>query len=376
MAIASTAGRHLLHIFPTFAVGGVQNRIVRVINGLGRKFRHTVVAMDGNFAAAGQLHAGLELAFETVALRKTGFLSLSNLGLARGALRRLRPDLLLTYNWGTTEWALADRAPRICAHIHFESGFGPDESPRRQLWRRVVARYFFLSGCRHVVVPSNTLYEVATRIWRIPATRLLYIPNGVDCGRFVGPPDIAFLAALGIPDSVPVIGTVAALRPEKNLLRLIRVFAAVPCEVGAWLVIVGDGPEMGALKAAAASDGVSDRVVFAGHMSNPEEILGRFDVFALTSDTEQMPNAVLEAMAAGLAVAATDVGDTKRMLCADNARFVVPANDEGALTAAVLRLLQDRSLAKRIGRANRQRAQTELSFDTMVARYEELYSGD
>lgn len=374
MAIVSTTNRHLLHVFPTFSVGGVQNRIVRVVNGLGRKFRHTVVAMDGDFGAAANLNTGLELAFETIALRKTGFLSVSNLTLARATLRRLQPDLLLTYNWGTTEWALADRSPQICPHIHFESGFGPDESPRRQLWRRIVARHFFLSGCRHVAVPSNTLYEVATRIWHIPSARLLYIPNGVDCRRFAVPPDVAFLATLGIPDSVPVIGTIAALRPEKNLLRLIRVFARLPGEIGARLVIAGDGPELGALRAAAASAGVSSRTVFAGYVGDPARILGRFDVFAISSDTEQMPNAVLEAMAAGLAVSATDVGDIKWMVCAENVPFVVPANDEPALAAAVLHLLRDRPLASRIGRANRDHAVTEFGVDKMVARYDELYS--
>ena len=81
-----------------------------------------------------------------------------------------------------------------------------------------------------------------------------------------------------------------------------------------------------------------------------------------------------ELMAAGLAVSATDVGDVKRMLCAENVPFVVPANDEGALAASVLCLLRDRTLASRIGRANRDRAQAEYGIDRMVARYDELYS--
>jgi glycosyltransferase involved in cell wall biosynthesis len=157
-------------------------------------------------------------------------------------------------------------------------------------------------------------------------------------------------------------------------MRLIRVFATLPADIGARIVIAGDGPEMGKLKAAAASAGVASRTIFAGHVKDPSRILGRFDVFATSSDTEQMPNAVLEAMAAGLALSATDVGDIKRMLCAANAPFVVPANDEDAFAASVLRLLRERPLASRIGRANRDRAQTEFGIDRMVTRYDELYS--
>jgi glycosyltransferase involved in cell wall biosynthesis len=224
------------------------------------------------------------------------------------------------------------------------------------------------------VVPSATLCDVAVRIWRMSPDRVLYIPNGVDCDRFLTAPDATLVAALGIPEDVPVIGTVAILRPEKNLKRMIRAFAALPRELDARLVIVGDGPEQSALKMAADALNVAGSVVFAGHTGDPSKILGRFDLFLLSSDTEQMPNSVLEAMAAGLAVAATDVGDVKRMLSAENAGFVVPTHDENALSAAIHCLLRDRELAARIGRSNRERVRAEFSLGVMANRYEELYA--
>jgi glycosyltransferase involved in cell wall biosynthesis len=88
-----------------------------------------------------------------------------------------------------------------------------------------------------------------------------------------------------------------------------------------------------------------------------------------------MPNSILEAMAAGLAIAGTDVGDVKRMLSSENTSFVVPANDEAALTSALLRLLWDRALSQHVGSANRDRARADFGFDVMVARYDRLYSG-
>jgi len=366
---------HLVHVFPTFTVGGVQHRIIRVAKALRGKYRHTVIALDGNFEAAAGLEDDPIFSFEAIPVVKSAFISLRNLVRARETLRRLQPDLLLTYNWGAVEWALANRAPKFCRHLHLESGFGPDESPEHQLWRRAKARRLLLSQCDRIVVPSLVLHDIVTRVWQLSPDKVRYLPNGVDCSRFAKGPDNDIVAALGIPSSAVVVGTVAALRREKNLLRLLRVFAALPRDLDAQLVIVGDGPERTALAQAAASLDVSSRVVFAGAMANPERILPRFDVFALTSDTEQMPNSVLEAMAAGLAVAATDVGDVRRMLAPENADFVVPVDDEAAMTHGLLRLLRDRTLSVRIGRANQERVRREYALEHMVERYDALFSG-
>ena len=219
------------------------------------------------------------------------------------------------------------------------------------------------------------LYDLVADVWRLSRGRVLYLPNGIDCSRYARAEDAALIAALGIPNGYPVIGTVTVLRREKNLLRLVRAFAALPHDLEARLVIVGDGPERMSLAHAASAANVADRVIFTGAVADPARLLGRFAVFAITSDTEQMPNAVLEAMAAGLAIAATDVGDVKRMVSPENAEFVVPLEDEAGLTSALGRLLRDRALSTRIGGANQLRVRAEYSLDAMVARYDALFSG-
>lgn len=367
--------RHLFHVFPTLAVGGSQRRFVQLANVLGAEYRHSILAMDGDFAAARGLEHGVAYALETIPVRKGASISLANLRNARRLLRSIMPDVLVTYNWGTIEWAIANRLPAMCRHIHVEDGFGPEESPDRQLWRRAKARHLLLAQCYRVIVPSMVLRDLAIRLWRLPPGKIQYLPNGIDCRRFAAPPDAALAARLGIGDAGLVVGTVAALRPEKNLMRLIRVFALLARDIEAQLVIVGDGPEGPAIAQAAADLGVAARVVFTGALDRPERLLGRFDVFALTSDTEQMPYSVLEAMAAGLPVAATDVGDVKRMVAPENAEFVVPAADEESLRQRVLRLLQDPSLRARVGNANRQRAGAEYALDQMIERYDDLFSG-
>jgi glycosyltransferase involved in cell wall biosynthesis len=308
-------------------------------------------------------------------VRKHGFISLANVRHARRLLRRLEPDLLLTYNWGATEWALADRMPQRCRYIHVEDGFAVDESPERQHWRRVIARRLLLRHCERVIVPSLTLRDLATRWWRLPETRVFYIPNGIDCERFAAPPDTDYLGQLGIASGDAVVGTVAGLRPEKNLRRLVRAFSTLPRELAAKLVIVGDGPERARIAAVAAEHGLANQLVLTGRLAKPERILGRFDVFALSSDTEQMPNSILEAMAAGLAVAATDVGDVKRVLAPENGGFVVPRADEAALAASMRTLLQNRAERARIARANRERVRAHYALATMVARWDAVFAG-
>ena len=352
--MAGTRAPVLLHVFPTFAVGGAQARLAAVANRFGGAWHHAVIAMDGNLACRERLAPELDASFPAVEVRKGDIAG--NVLRFRAVLAALRPHRLVTHNWGSIEWAMANalrpgRHLSRLAHIHIEDGFGPDES-RAQLPRRVTTRRWVLARST-VVLPSRTLCAIARDIWRLPAAGLRYIPNGVDLDRF---------AADGVrpasPPTLnpPVIGTVAALRPEKNLGRLLRAFALVdaPCR----LAVVGDGAERRPLEALAATLGIAARVDFLGHRADPARLYRGFDIFALSSDTEQMPLTVLEAMAAGLPVAATDVGDVAAMLAPENLPCVT-APDPAALAAALTALVTRPTLRLALGAANRARAERD-----------------
>ncbi len=361
---------HLVHVFPTFGLGGVQLRISTVLNRLGQRYRHTIVATDGCFDSRTRLDPSLEVAFTSVV---TSCNSLpTTLRQLRRHLRSLRPDLLLTYNWGAVEWGLANGLLPICRHVHFESGFGPEEADR-QMMRRVLFRRLALARSERLVVPSQTLVEIATKIWRIPREKVLYVPNGVDCDRFAARPGPDALPGFKPNPNELVIGTVAPLRAEKNLDRLMRAFAGVRGHPSIRLVIVGDGPERSRLVELARELETVDRVLLAGHIENVEEVLGLFDIFALSSDTEQMPNSLLQAMAAGLPVVATDVGDVARILSPENRRFVVARDNGAAFGSALTTLLSDGSLRGYLGRRNRMHVRSHYGFDRMVQAYEKIF---
>lgn len=362
--------RTLLHVFATFAAGGPQLRFAQIANHFGRAYRHVIVAMDGVTDAMERLAPELDVELLGVSVQ-SGY-SWTNLRMFRRILARVRPDLLVTSNWGSIEWAIANLDSGV-HHLHLEDGFGPEETDR-QLFRRVWTRRLVLRRST-VVVPSRTLYAVARDVWRLPASRLFYVPNGIDCDRFDTIPDVVFAAAAGIKSDVPVIGTVARLRPEKNLRRLIDAFAEVLRRRPAILAIVGDGPERPALLARASELGIDNSVVFTGMCPNPERLLPSFAVFAVSSDTEQMPLSVLEAMAAGRPVAATDVGDLRHMVAEENRPFVTGKNMT-KLSWAILGLLDDPVRAAAIGAANARRARQLFEQKVFLAQYQRLFDGE
>jgi len=359
----------LLHAFSTFAIGGPQTRFAAIVNHFGRRYRHAIVAMDGNYSCRERLKPGLDIDFPLGAPIKSSVLG--NISFIRRFLRQMNPDLLVTYNWGAIDWAMANTLnpviPRpLIRHIHAEDGFGPQEKDR-QLMRRVMIRRLYLRRST-VVVPSQTLRRIATEVWRLDPERILYIANGVAASS-ASPPCGQFQAAA---DGTPCVGTVAALRPEKNLGRLLRAFRRVTDKIEATLVVVGDGPDRPNLERLSGELGLQHSVRFLGHVEQPQRLYPTFDVFALSSDTEQMPITVLEAMAASLPVVAPDVGDIGLVVAHEN-KPLITANNEEALAEALLCLLHDAGLGRRIGIANRLRASHDFSQEAMFRAYQRLF---
>ncbi len=365
--------RTLLHVFSTLEIGGPQIRFAQLANHFGRKYRHVILAMDGVTDALALIADDVDVRLIEAPVRRGHGVgaAVENVRRFHGILRAVRPELLITANWGAMEWALANLERRV-AHLHLEDGFGPDEA-FRQIPRRVWARRLLLRRSA-VLVPSQTLYRIARDTWRLPERRLLYVPNGVDCDRFGIPYDREFAAAVGIRAGIPVIGTVAGLRSEKNLGRLLDAFALIARERAMQLVIVGDGPERGELTARAERLGVQQSVIMTGACAAPERLLPRFDVYAVSSDTEQMPLSVLEALAAARPLAATDVGDIRAMVDPENHPFLV-ARDTVALAGAMRALIEKPDAAAAIGAANARRARMVFDKRFMFAAYERLFDG-
>jgi glycosyltransferase involved in cell wall biosynthesis len=371
---AASQPLRILHAHSTFSLGGKEARAVRLMNVFGDAAEHVVLsAMPGEYAAGQALASGVRAAFPADAPPLAGPPSLARLLRLARYMRGF--DLVLTYNWGAFDMVMARRLFssifQLPPLIHHEDGFNADEAvalnPRRNLYRRIG-----LGAAFRLVVPSQRLEAIARRDWRQRPERIARIPNGIAVDLYRKPPEEDAIAGFERAPGEILIGTIAGLRKVKNLPRLVRAFAAMRVK-NARLVIVGSGPESEGIAAEARSCGVSGRVLMPGFLAEPSRYVGLFDIFALSSDSEQFPIALVEAMAAGLPAVATAVGDVRAIVSSDNQPMIVEPGDEAAFAAALDGLAERSDLRRAIGLANRERAAADYDEAGMIARYAALY---
>ena len=360
---------HILHVHGSFNLGGKEARAVQLMNIWGDKARHSIVSADPEaMGARAAIDPGVAVDFPD-GPSFAGKPGLARYRVITAFLKRF--DLILTYNWGSMDAVMAHRLAGASAGlpplIHHEDGFNADEAVRlktkRNLFRRIA-----LQRAHGMVVPSARLETIARTVWKQPAHKVHLIRNGIDVARYAPPPAPDAIPGLRRSPGKLLVGTLAGLRPVKNIPRLVRAVAAHKDRLQ--LVVVGEGPEHDAILAEAARQGMGD-IHMAGFMDRPWRFVGLFDIFALSSDSEQFPISLVEAMAAGVPVASMDVGDVANMVATANQPYVVA--DEVGLADALGALAADADLRATLGAANRDRATRDYAEKTMVAAYAALY---
>lgn len=394
-----------LHVFATLGAGGPQVRAMQLLRHLGPGIEHVLVAMDGCTDVLAQAPAGATVRVLPAPARGG---VLANVKALQALLAAERPDLVLTYNWGAIEAAWAARRLRLPL-VHHEDGFLPDEAQRRHA-RRSWLRWWVLKGTP-VVVPSAVLQRIAVGEWGLRAREVHHLVNGVDLARFVpraagglaaangpgaaaaagSPAKSATASAAARPAASPaaaspaaaspaaspaaarplVVGTVGGLRPEKDHATLLAAFAQCPDTTR--LQIVGGGPLDAPLRSQAHALGIADRVQFVGPVADTAPCYAQFDVFVLSSRTEQLPLVLLEAMACGLPVVATDVGDVRATLPYDAGPCIAPPADADALASSLRLLLGNQGLRASLGQKNRQVVAERFAAGACLQRFVDLY---
>jgi len=364
----------LLHLHSSFNAGGKELRAARLMNLFGPEIAHTVVSAEaGAMGARGAVGAGLDVAYpdDFPALAgRPGFGRLMRIARAMQGF-----DLVLTYNWGAMDAVMAHTlfatALALPPLVHHEDGFNEDEAAglkRSRNWYRRIA----LGRAGALVVPSERLEAIALGPWVQPRWRVRRIANGIDTAAYAATPRADAIPRVVKRKGERWLGTLAGLRAVKNLPRLVRAFSFLPEE---WqLVILGEGPEREAIREAASALDISHRVHLPGFVASPAAAVGLFDLFALSSDSEQFPLSVVEAMAAGVAVAAPDVGDIAAMVAPENRPFIVPAGREDLFADALIELAGNEALRARIGAANRERARAQFDEAAMLGAYRRTYA--
>jgi len=359
----------IVHVVHSLGVGGLENGVVNLVEGVQPGFRHAIVCLTTDGPLRWRLAPGVQVS--TVG-KRPGHDVRAFARLVR-RLREIRPDIVHSRNWATFDAVPAAWLARVPVVIHGEHGRDIGDPEGRNARRNRIRRALAPMVTRFVTV-SHDLRRWLLTVVGIPAAKVVTICNGVDTDRFAEGDPTGARAALGLPLDRPIVGTVGRLDPVKDQAALVHAFARVRRDhPGAVLVIAGDGPCRADLEALVGTLGLGTDVRLLGERKDIPQVLRAMDVFVLPSIAEGISNTILEAMATGLPVVATRVGGTPELV--DHARtgILVAAGDPEALAAAISAYVGDPPCRREHGRAARRLAVARFGLATMRQTYASLY---
>ena len=367
----------ICHVIYRLDYGGLENGLINVINRLPEdRYRHVIITLAGFSDYSARLRDGIDL--ECID-KKVGLDFGMYVRLWR-RFRELRPMVVHTRNLATLESQLPALLAGVRCRVHGEHGRDVHDLDNTRSRYRVLRKIFSFIVQRYISV-SRELEDYLTGEVGIAASRVTRISNGVDTDKFHPPTDNrhAVLAEAPFdPAGRTIIGTIGRMQPVKDQITLAKAFIElVRAHPHGWdlfaLVMVGDGPLREDSIELFKTAGILDLTWLPGSRDDTPELLRAFDIFALPSLAEGISNTILEAMATGLPVVATDVGGNAELVVNGETGSLVPRANPDVLAAAIRAYAEDIVLRVAHGKAGRQRVGDRFSLDGMVEQYERIY---
>jgi glycosyltransferase involved in cell wall biosynthesis len=361
----------LAYVVHSLSPGGTERLVVEMALAFATEFDVRVYTLDAPGAWADRLQSsGVPV---TGLGRRPGV----DLTVSRRLARLLRDsDARIVHAHQCSAWfyaalaRYANRRPRLLLEEH--GRFWPEQENTRRRWFNRLAVVPMTD--RFVAVSQDIAQRLAT-YEGVPRARIEVVPNGVSPAE---PCDAAERArrraALGVRDDEFLVGAIGRLDPIKNLPMLLDAVGAAAREVDRLrAVLVGDGPQRAALEAGLQQAGLAGRVIVAGHRDDARALLPCFDLYALTSFSEGMSVALLEAMSAGVPAAVTAVGANAELVSDGETGWVVGSDDRAALTGVLRAAAGDRSECLRRGSAARRCFEQRYTMPAMLDAYRGIY---
>ena len=367
----------IAHVIYHLAVGGLENGLVNLINHLPReRFRHAIICLTDYTEFRSRIRNPDVSVY--VLHKRPGndvriYLKLWQL------FHELKPDIVHTRNLATLEAQLPALLAGVPCRIHGEHGRDISDLDGTNRKYRLLRRVFSPIVQRYIALSLDLERYLRFRV-SIPVSKISHISNGVDTEKFR---PVSQWGKELVPEnfSVPgafIIGTVGRMEPVKDQLNLVNAFIRLvnDCPQGSKylrLIMIGDGMLREQALSLLESAGFGDIAWLPGECDTVPELLCAMDVFVLPSLAEGISNTILEAMATGLPVVATNVGGNSEILVDGITGFLVPRGNPDALAAAIRRYVDDPVLRRNHGASARRRCETEFSIGTMVRNYQNLY---
>ncbi|MEL7497098.1 MAG: glycosyltransferase [Planctomycetota bacterium] len=362
-------GRPLRTMFllTSMPIGGAETLLVNLVRGFDRNRIEPIIGCMKEQDVLGEELANEIPVFENLLRHKYDFA-------VAGRLKQLflkeKIDALVTVGagdkmfWGRLG-ARRARLPVILSALH-STGW-PDGVGRLNRMLTGITDGFI------AVARQHAKFQIEHE--RFPAEKVFLVPNGIDTDRFTFCEDARtqWRNELSINHDVPVIGIVAALRPEKNHDLFIEAARRVSSNFAdAQFVIVGDGPERLRLEALAKSKGVDSQVRFIGATHDIPGALSMMDVFALTSHNEASPVSIMEALSCQRPIVATDVGSIDESVINGTTGFLVEPDDAQAMARRWIELIREPKTRETFGRNGREHIIQNSSLHSMTDGYTRL----
>ena len=358
----------LLLIIPTLVRGGAEKQLSLLATGLprGQFDVHVAVLTHTGPLEADLRQAGVPLTM----IDKRWKIDPWAYWRLRKLIKALKPDIVHTWLFAANAYgrqaAIAAGTKHIIAG---ERCVDPWKGPIQLSIDRVLAK-----RTERIVTNTSGVQEFYVS-HGLPAEKFTIIPNGI--GPFQPTESVSradLLRELSLPAGTRLIGAIGRLWPQKRMKDLIWAADLLKsARDDSHLLIIGDGPQRWRLERYRQQNLVADRVHLLGERNDVPRILPHLDCLWLASEYEGQSNAIMEAMAAGVPVVATDIPGNRDLVVPGQTGYLVPVGDRSAFTRHTHELLNDVALARRLGDAGRERMLAEFSVEQMIERHVQLY---
>jgi glycosyltransferase involved in cell wall biosynthesis len=361
---------HVVHVIGQLARGGAELQLARLLSRINRPpWRHSVIQFwDGGDEEI--LHMVDRDASRFAMHKRKGFDPRFVLRFMR-TLRELKPDIVHTWLASAALWGrlLVRRAVGRVPVVTSMRGLDVHGVPGEIIMDRWLAR-----RTQRFIFNGKQLQEFWAARLKLSVDEMVTIPNGVDATKYRPSSKTGGMReSLGCPPNSVLIAMVGSLYPVKNWPMFLDVAARVrDAKRNALFLGVGGGQLLEPMRRRADVMGLSSTVHFLGRRTDVAEILGVSDIALLTSNSEGMPNAVLESMACGLPVVSTRVSGSEELVEPGANGFLVPVGDTAAAAEHVIELCDDSDLRTRMGTESRRRT-GKYTFDAMAEGHESVY---